>query len=85
MRLRIVKEFRNRNTKIGNARFYIQKKWLFGWEDIDPYDVDASFYKSGKSWETLEDALEVYKQIEKVVKIKKNKKEVVWPPPRREF
>jgi hypothetical protein len=85
MRFRIVKEFRNANTRIGKERFYIQQKWLFGWQDIDPYDIDAWFHGKGRDWDTFEEALEVYKLLEEVMKIKRNKIEVVWPPPRREF
>jgi hypothetical protein len=82
---RIVKEYRNRNSKLIKYKFYIQKKWLFGWNEVVPYDIDSVFYGRGLSWDTFEEALEVYREIEEVLKIQRKKTEVVWPPPRREF
>jgi hypothetical protein len=82
---RIVKEYRNRNSKLSKYKFYIQKKWLFGWNDVVPYDIDSVFYGRGLSWDTFEEALEVYREIEEVLEIQRKKTEVVWPSPRREF
>lgn len=85
MKLRIVKEFRNRNTKIGKDLYYIQRKLLFGWQDISPCDIDAWFHGYGTSWDTFEEALDVYKKIEMINKIRKNKAEVVWPKPQSKW
>ena len=82
---RIVKDYRNNNTKLDRDKYYIQRKWLWMWNDIDPFDIDSSFYRKGKSWDTFEEALEVYREIEEVLKIQRKKTEVVWPPSRREF
>jgi hypothetical protein len=82
---RIVKEYRNRNSKLSKYKFYIQKKWLFGWNDVVPYDIDSEFYGRGLSWDTFEEALEIYREIEEVLKIQRKKTEVVWSSPRREF
>jgi hypothetical protein len=82
---RIVKDYRNRNTKLSHEKYYIQRKWLWMWNDIDPFDVDSSFYRSGKSWDTFEKALDVYTQIEEIEALKRRGLEVVWPKPRPEW
>jgi hypothetical protein len=82
---RIVKDYRNNNTKLDRDKYYIQRKWLWMWNDIDPFDVDSSFYRSGKSWDTFEEALDVYTQIEEIEALKRRGLEVVWPKPQREW
>jgi hypothetical protein len=78
-KFRIVKESRHRNSRLAKANYYIQRKWLFGWHDIVPYDIDSEFYGRGLSWDTFEEALEVYQEIEQVLKINRKGPEVVWP------
>jgi hypothetical protein len=80
-KFRIVKESRHRNSRLAKAKYYIQRKWLFGWHDIVPYDIDSEFYGRGLSWDTFEEALEVYREIEEVLKINRKEPEVVWPKP----
>jgi len=81
-KFRIVKEYRHRNSRLAKAKYYIQRKWwLFGWQDIVPYDIDSEFYGRGLSWDTFEEALEVYREIEEVLKINRKEPEVVWPKP----
>jgi hypothetical protein len=82
---RIVKDYRNNNTKLDRDKYYIQRKWLWMWNDIDPFDVDSSFYRKGKSWDTFEEALDVYTQIQDIEALKRRGLEVVWPKPQREW
>ena len=82
---RIVKDYRNNNTKLDRDKYYIQRKWLWMWNDIDPFDVDSSFYRKGKSWDTFEEALDVYTQIEEIEALRCRGLEVVWPKPQREW
>lgn len=85
MNLRIVKDYRERNTRLSKGMFYIQSKWLWMWNDIHPADYDTVFYGRGRSWETFEEAHAVYNELQDILKIKRKQPEVVWPPPRREF
>jgi hypothetical protein len=82
---RIVKDYRNNNTKLDRDKYYIQRKWLWMWNDIDPFDIDSSFYRKGKSWDTFEEALDVYTRIEEIEALKCRGLEVVWPKPSREW
>jgi len=82
---RIVKDYRNNNTKLDRDKYYIQRKWLWMWNDIDPFDIDSSFYRRGKSWDTFEEALDVYTQIQEIEALKCRGLEVVWPKPSREW
>ena len=82
---RIVKDYRNNNTKLDRDKYYIQRKWSWMWNDIDPFDIDSSFYRKGKSWDTFEEALDVYTRIEEIEALKCRGLEVVWPKPRPEW
>jgi hypothetical protein len=82
---RIVKDYRNNNTKLDRDKYYIQRKWLWMWNDIDPFDIDSSFYRKVKSWDTFEEALDVYTQIQEIETLKRRGLEVVWPKPQREW
>ena len=82
---RIVRDYRDRNTKLSHEKYYIQRKSLWMWNDIDPFDVDSSFYRSGKSWDTFEEAHEIYTKIEEIEALKRRGLEVVWPKPRPEW
>lgn len=80
-KFRIIKESRNRNSRLAKEYYYIQRKWLFGWQDVDPFDIDSVFYGRGLSWDSFEAALEVYQEIEEILKIRRKGPEVVWPKP----
>ena len=83
-KFRIVKEFRNRNSRLAKPKYYIQRRWLWMWHDIIPYGIDSVFYGRGWSWDTLEEALEIYHEIEEVLKVNRKEPEVVWPKPEQD-
>ena len=80
-KFRIVKEYRNRNSRLAKPKYYIQRRWLWMWNDVLPYDIDSVFYGRGWYWDTLEEALDVYREIEEVLNVNRKESEVVWPKP----
>lgn len=76
-KFRITKEIRYCHIR-GKSYYYIQKKWLFWWFDVIPFNIDAEFYAVGYKWETFEEAHNILMRIYDILNIQKKKKEVVW-------
>lgn len=77
---RITREMRTPDTRIGKTYFYIQKRWLWMWFDVRPYDIDAEFYGEYTQWRTFDEAFAMLQRIKTVLSHPpvEKKPDVVW-------
>jgi hypothetical protein len=72
---------RNPDTRVGKTYYFIQKKWLWMWHDVRPYDIDAEFYGEPTHWKTFDEAFEMLQRIKDVMShppAEDRKPDVVW-------
>lgn len=78
---RITREMRNPDTRVGKTYYFIQKKWLWMWRDVRPFDIDAEFYGEPTHWKTFDEAFEMLQRIKDVMShppAEERKPYVVW-------
>ena len=77
---RITREMRTPDTRISKTYFYIQKRWLWMWLDVKPYDIDAEFYGESTQWRTFDEAFAMLQRIKAILTLPpaEKKPDVVW-------
>lgn len=78
---RITREMRDPDTRFGKVYFFIQKKWLWMWRDVRPYNIDSEFYGEPTQWRTFDDAFAMLQRIKTVLSqppAEERKPDVVW-------